>query len=160
MGVTTHKLGIEPSVYAFRLDQVGLARIFGRREAEIMEAIWRLNEATVQDVCKHLGDVNYKTISTVMNRLVEKGVLLCNRQERTFIYQPATGREAFLSDIFRRLAYGLLDDFGKSALDQIVETASEIDPALLDELERLIRQKRIEVEQSPGAQPLTEYLPE
>lgn len=145
MGVTTHKLGIEPSIYAFRLDQVGLARIFGRREAEIMEAMWRLKEATVQEVCNHLGDVNYKTISTVMNRLVEKGVLLCNRQERAFVYQPATGREAFLSDIFHRLVYGLLDDFGKSALDQIVETAGEVDPTLLDELEQLIRQKRIEV---------------
>lgn len=145
MGVTTHKLGIEPSVCAFRLDQVGLARIFGRREAEIMEMIWRLNEATVQDICNHLGDVNYKTISTVMNRLVDKGVLLCNRQERAFVYEPATGREAFLSDIFHRLVHGLLDDFGKSALDQIVETAGEVDPTLLDELERLIRQKRIEV---------------
>lgn len=159
MGVT-RRIDLEPSVYTFRLDQVGLARIFGRREAEIMEAMWRLNKATVQEVCKHLGDVNYKTISTVMNRLVEKGVLLCNRQERAFVYEPATGRKAFLSDIFRRLTYGLLDDFGKSALDQIVETASEVDPALLDELERLIRQKRIKVGQSPGAQPLTEYLPE
>lgn len=155
MGMTTHKIGLEPSVYAFRLDRVGLARIFGRREAEIMEAMWWLSEATVQDVCKHLGNVNYKTISTVMNRLVEKGVLHCNRQQRAFVYQPAADREVFLSDIFHRLAYGLLDDFGKSALDQIVETAGEVDPTLLDELERLIQQKRIEVAQSTGAQHLT-----
>jgi predicted transcriptional regulator len=139
---TTRSIGREQPVSAFRLDQVGLARIFGRREAQIMDTMWRLNEATVQEVCDCLGDVNYKTILTVMNRLVQKGILVCNRQERAFVYQPVTERNTFLSHVFHKLAYGLLDDFGESALEQIVETAGEVDPALLDELERLIRQKR------------------
>jgi predicted transcriptional regulator len=147
---STRSLEKQQPVYAFRLDQVGLARFFGRREAQIVEAVWQLKEAAVQDVCDWLGDVNYKTILTVMTRLARKGVLVCNRQGRAFVYQPVADRETFLSEVFHRLAYGLLDDFGNLALDQIVETASEVDLALLDELERLIRQKRLGVTQSRG----------
>ncbi len=113
-----------------------------------MDTMWQLNKATVQDVCNCLGDVNYKTILTVINRLTQKGVLTCDRQAKAFVYQPTTSRDVFLSEVLRRLTCALLDDFGESALEQIIETTSEIDPALLDELERLIRQKRIEITRS------------
>ena len=136
----------QPSpVHSFRLDQAGLARLFGELEAQIMDAVWQLEEATVQEVCDSLGEVNYKTIMTVMNRLVRKGALTRRRRGRAFVYRPAAGREAFLSNVFRAVAQGLLGDFGELALAQIVETASEVDPALLDELEQMIQEKRAEV---------------
>jgi predicted transcriptional regulator len=133
-------------VHSFRLDQAGLARLFGELEAQIMEAIWHLEVASVQDMCDHLGEVNYKTIMTVMNRLVQKGVLTRRRQGRAFVYRPAADRDTFLSRVFRSVAHGLLGDFGELALAQIVETAGEVDPALLDELEQMIQQKRAEAQ--------------
>ncbi len=131
-------------VHSFRLDQAGLARLFGELEAQIMDAVWHLEDATVQDVCNHLGDVNYKTIMTVMNRLVQKGALTRRRRGRAFVYRPCADRDAFLAGVFRNVAQGLLGDFGELALAQIVETASEVDPALLDELEQMIQKKREE----------------
>jgi len=128
----------------FRLDHDGLARLFGELEAQIMNAVWQLENATVQEVCDHLGDVNYKTIMTVMNRLVQKGTLIRHRRGRAFVYRPAADRDTFLSGICRCVAHGLLEDFGELALAAIVETANEIDPTLLDELEALIQKKRAE----------------
>jgi predicted transcriptional regulator len=131
-------------VHSFRLDQAGLARLFGELEAQIMDAVWHLEGGTVQDVCDYLGDVNYKTIMTVMNRLVQKGALIRHRRGRAFVYRPIAERDDFLSGVFRSVAQGLVGDFGELALAQIVETAGEVDPDLLDELEQMIQQKRAE----------------
>ncbi len=131
-------------VHSFRLDQAGLARLFGELEAQIMDAVWHLEEASVQDVCDYLGDVNYKTIMTVMNRLVQKGILTRRQRGRAFVYRPIAERDVFLAEVFRSVAQGLVGDFGELALAQIVETAGEVDPTLLDELEQMIQQKRAE----------------
>ena len=137
-------------VSCFRLDEPGLGRFFGQRQAQIMAVMWLLGEATVQDVCDQLGDVNYKTILTVMNRLTQKGILSCYPRGRAYRYYPTVDRETFLAQILHKLAHGLLEDFGEAALEQIVETAHEIDPALLDRLAHMIRQKRRSESQNGG----------
>ena len=134
-------------VQSFRLDQAGLARLFGELEAQIMDAMWHLEDASVQEVCDYMGDVNYKTIMTVLNRLVRKGVLTRRLRGRAFVYRPIADRDTFLSTVFRSVAQGLVGDFGELALAQIVDTAGEVDPALLDELEHMIQRKRREATQ-------------
>ena len=63
-------------IQSYRLNQHGLARLFGELEAKVMNAVWSLEEPTVHDVVKRLGKkANYKTVMTVMNRLVDKGFL-------------------------------------------------------------------------------------
>ena len=62
--------------------------MFGELEAKVMDAVWSLDEPTVQTVCDFLGPGhNYKTVMTVLNRLVEKGALTRQRQSRAFIYR-------------------------------------------------------------------------
>ena len=81
-------------VQAVKLDESGLVRLFGELEARIMEAVWALEEATVHDICHHLGEnCNYKTVMTVTNRLVDKGALERRRQGRAFLYTPIAPRE-------------------------------------------------------------------
>ena len=129
-------------VQTFKLDQRGLARIFGELEAQIMDAIWELREATVQDVCNYLGgDCHYKTVMTVMNRLVDKEVLARRRVSRAFLYSAHEGREEFLKHVSRDVAEGLLRDFGELAIAQFVNAVDAVDPERLAELERLVRQK-------------------
>jgi predicted transcriptional regulator len=129
-------------VQSFKLDQRGLARVFGELEARIMDAVWRLNEPTVQDVCDHLGgDYNYKTVMTVMNRLVQKRVLRRRLLNRAYLYSPSEGREDFLKRVSLDVAEGLLRDFGDLAIAQFVNAVDAIDPARLAELERLVHEK-------------------
>ena len=125
-------------IQSFKLDQRGLARVFGELEARIMEAVWELGPATVQEVCDHLGpDQNYKTVMTVMNRLVEKNALLRHRDARAFIYEAADSRDAFVQDVSRHVVEGLLQDFGPAAIAQFL-AAMDTSPESLDALRKLI----------------------
>lgn len=130
-------------VQAFRLDQQGMARVFGELEARIMEAVWELEDPTVQAVCDHLGPGHhYKTVMTVLNRLVGKDVLSRRRRSRAYIYRPRQSREAFLCRVSRAIMGGLVQDFGSLAVAEFVETLDEIDPEQLAELERLVQERR------------------
>ena len=131
-------------IQAFKLDEQGLTHIFGELEAKLVQAVWNLEQATVQEIINHLGgDLNYKTTMTVLNRLVDKRVLERHKSGRAFIYTATTSRQDLLASVFDRMVRGMLgDDFRQIALAQMVETAEAIDPSILDELDRLIRQKQ------------------
>jgi predicted transcriptional regulator len=130
-------------VHSFRLHETGLARVFGELEARVMESVWELEAPTVQQVCQHLGpDHNYKTVMTVLNRLVDKGALTRQRRSRAYIYQARLSREAFLCRVSKAVMGGLVRDFGTLAVAQFVETLDEIDPEQLAELERLVQERR------------------
>ncbi len=131
-------------IHRFDLDSRGLARVLGELEARIMEAVWRLGEPTITEIVALLEPApHYKTVLTVANRLVQKGLL--ERQpasERAFAYRATEARAAFLRRISASVASGLVSDFGHDALAQFVRAAEEIDPAYLDELQRLVRQHK------------------
>jgi predicted transcriptional regulator len=140
-----------PSVHSFKLDQRGLARVFGELEAQIMETVWELGEPTVQDVCDRLGeDYNYKTVMTVMNRLVDKRILNRRRESRAFCYSARESRDEFLGRVSRHVVEGLLQDFGGLAIAQFVDAVDAVDPSQLAELERLIQARTGRDERTEG----------
>jgi predicted transcriptional regulator len=126
-------------VHAVKLDERGLARLFGGLEAEIMEAVWLLDEATVHDLCHQFGgDCNYKTIMTVANRLVSKGALDRRRCGRAYVYTPAVPRDEFLTDVSRETVAGLLKDFGAPAIRGFLDALTELTPEQAETLRRRI----------------------
>lgn len=127
-------------LHAFRLDQQGLARLFGELEAKIMNAIWSLEEPTVQDVVNRLGKkkFNYKTVMTVMNRLTEKGFLERRKVSRAFVYIPRLKHDELVERLSRQVFDGLISDFGPMVLTQFVDVVAETDRAHLEELAALI----------------------
>ena len=131
-------------VHRFSLDGRGLTRVLGELEARIMEAVWQQGAPTGNELCEALGpDAHYKTVLTVANRLVEKGLLTREPAKgRAFRYRAAESRTAFLDRVAGRVASGLVGDFGRPALARLVEAAAEVDPAYLDELERLVRERK------------------
>ncbi|MGH2618937.1 MAG: BlaI/MecI/CopY family transcriptional regulator, partial [Thermomicrobiales bacterium] len=85
----------------------------------------------------------YKTVMTVTNRLVEKGLLVRERTtHRAFAYRATVDRDTFLSQVAASVANGLVGEFGQQALAHLVNAAERIDPAYLDELERLVRERK------------------
>ncbi len=127
---------------AFRLNQHGLARLFGELEAKIMSVIWALEEPTVQDVVDRLGRrANYKTVMTVMNRLVEKGILERRKVSRAFVYIPRFTQAELMSRLSRQVIDGLMTDFGPTVLAQFVDVVAETDQARLIELAALVDTK-------------------
>lgn len=137
-------------VHSFKLDEHGLAHIFGELEARLVEAVWDLKEASVQDVIDRLGgELNYKTAMTVLNRLVEKGVLQRRKSGRAFLYSATTSKTELLSGVFDRMLRGMLaGDFRQIALAQMIETAEAVDPRILENLSRLIQERQESAQES------------
>lgn len=128
----------------FNLDGRGLTRVLGGLEARIMEAVWQRGALTGNELCAALGPgAHYKTVLTVANRLVGKGLLTREpAQGRAFRYRAAESREAFLDRVAGSVASGLVGDFGRPALARLVQAAEAVDPTYLDELERLVRERK------------------
>ncbi|MEW5987557.1 MAG: BlaI/MecI/CopY family transcriptional regulator [Chloroflexota bacterium] len=135
--------------HAFRLNQHGLARLFGELEVRIMDIVWDLGQATVQDVVDNLGqDAHYKTTMTVMNRLVNKGFLERRKVSRAFVYVPQTNRTELVEQLSRQVLDGLIADFGPAVLAHFVDALASADKEQLAELAALVENKLAAEEES------------
>lgn len=114
----------------------------GDLQSEVMSAVWRLGEATVDDVRAEQRSGRhsaYNTVQTVLNRLVERGLLSRDRRGRAFVYRPRLKESEYLArSIGERLA-GASPDARRAALVNLVD---ELAPGELDELARRANQIR------------------
>ncbi len=65
----------------------------GPLETEILQLVWELKSATVKDIHDKIlsnpdRELAYASVTTVLNRLTQKGWLKCDKQERSFIWHP------------------------------------------------------------------------
>ena len=92
--------------------------------------------------------IAYTTLMTTLDRLYKKQLLDRRKDGRAFLYSPAVSREEFEHGIREDVIDGLLGHGAEGVqpvLACIVDTVSERDRELLDELERLIREKKREL---------------
>src|SRR4051794_6195418 len=89
-------------------------------EAEVMEEMWRREEATVRDVLEALNrgrkERAYTTVMTIMRRLDEKGLLRRKRTGKTDVYRPRLSREDYVEQRARAEVGALVDEYGDLAL--------------------------------------------
>jgi predicted transcriptional regulator len=128
----------------FRRKSAGLASVFGTLELRVLEALWtRGAEASVRDVLDAFPNAAYTTVMTTLERLHRKGVLERRKDGRAFLYWPVSSRDEMETGLVTRALGPLLR--GGSAqpiLSCLVDEVSRHDERLLDELERLVREKR------------------
>lgn len=134
----------------FRRPREVASLALGRLERQVLEETWGRGEISVRDVFVSFDKrVAYTTLMTTLDRLYKKGLLARRKEGRAFLYSPAVSRDELESGIREDLIDGLL---GRGAhgvepvLACIVDTAGEHDRELLDELDRLIREKRRELD--------------
>jgi predicted transcriptional regulator len=141
--------GAGSAIRAFQLGGAGLRRILGALQADLIQSLWQITPgaedapdgwATLGAVCRSLGPTyHYKTVQTVMNRMVEKGLLTRRKRGRAHEYRPLMTRDELVADVTREVVDGLIDNFGNVAIAQLVRTIQTISPAhrslLLDVIE-------------------------
>ncbi len=118
----------------------------GELERRAMEAVWQKQELSVRDLFEELQKRwAYTTLMTTLDRLHKKGILNRRKEGRAFLYSPRISRKQLEQGIASDLIDSLLArNAGEAAplLSCFVEVVSEKDRSLLDELERLVREKR------------------
>jgi predicted transcriptional regulator len=117
----------------------------GDLQARIMAIVWRLGEATVEDVRDRQPQEQrpaYTTVQTVMNRLAERGLLTRTRTGRAFVYRAAFAEPEYLA---RAIEDRLADTSRETRRAALISLVEGLDPDDLAELARhanKIRRKR------------------
>lgn len=126
----------------FNVYERGLNRFFGPLEARIMNVLWTSSEIAIKDVQARLERdqaINFNTVMTVMNRLVEKGVLTKRTVGRTSLYRPLLSKEHFMENQSKELTHELIEEFGPLVVNHMIEALEEADQELLEQLEQKIK---------------------
>ncbi|MEW9797788.1 BlaI/MecI/CopY family transcriptional regulator [Alteromonas sp. CYL-A6] len=67
-------------------------------EFEVLDVLWDDYPATSAEIVKRLKqhkDWHEKTVKTLLGRLVKKGVLAYDKQQRQYLYHPLIAREEY-----------------------------------------------------------------
>src|SRR4051794_7997833 len=140
-------------LWGFRAPEDGPPGL-GSLERPVLEAVWRLRRARVRDVRTALGRaIAYTTVMTVLDRLYKKGVLERAREGRAYVYSAAASPDQLQSSMALGLLRRILGG-GRAAaapvLSSLVDTVGDRDHQLLDELDRLVREKRRQLKRREG----------
>ncbi len=132
--------------WGFKSSHEMLENRLGALEREVMAVAWEHSEISVRDVCARLSAaVAYTTVMTTMDRLFKKRLLSRRKVGRAFVYRAAATRDELEGAVATELVHSLLRRPGGEPLpilSSLVDAVSDRDRALLDDLERLIREKR------------------
>jgi len=131
--------------WGFKSSREILENSLGALEREVMDIAWREDEINVRAACEQLtAPVAYTTVMTTMDRLFKKGLLARRKVGRAFLYRATVSQQELEGVVASELVTSLLERDGKALplLSSLVDAVSDRDRALLDELERLVREKR------------------
>lgn len=133
-------------MHGFKRPREAVKSALGKLEREVMEAIWRRGETSVREIHAAFDErAAYTTLMTTLDRLHKKGLLERRKEGRAFLYAPRISREEFTRSVARDVIDGLLGQTNgetKPVLACIVDAVGERDGEMLDELERLLKEKR------------------
>jgi predicted transcriptional regulator len=136
--------------WGFKSSQQMFENSLGSLEREVLSLVWERGETSVRDACDRFGpSVAYTTVMTTMDRLYKKGLLGRRKVGRAFVYHATATRHELEGALAVELVQSLLRrnvNEPLPILSSLVDAVSERDRALLDDLERLIREKRRAVE--------------
>ncbi|MFP5245977.1 MAG: BlaI/MecI/CopY family transcriptional regulator [Thermoanaerobaculia bacterium] len=109
-------------------------------ELEIMDVLWRLEEASVREVCDALSEKKrpaYTTVQTIVQRLEQKGAVRRTRKiGHALMFEPAVTKRS----AYRRVLDELLELFGGSA-QPVVAQLLESRKLTLEDLKALEAQE-------------------
>jgi predicted transcriptional regulator len=130
-----------------------LRAALGHLERIVMDTVWRGGDFSVRHVQGQLPrTVAYTTVMTTLDRLFKKGLVLRRREGRAFVYRAALERHELEAAMTTGLLNELLSNSSSAArpfLSNLVDVVADSDRELLDELERLVRDKRERINREP-----------
>ena len=126
----------------------------GPLEQEILNIIWQRHGATAKQIHQQIlsdpdRELSYPSVTTVLQRLTQKGWLSCDKSDRAFVWKPLISQQqAKLLKSHERLNQFL----AVTNPDMVAAFADDLDSGSLDQLEAIaqriqaIRQARTQGE--------------
>jgi predicted transcriptional regulator len=114
----------------------------GDLQLRILRVLWDRGEASVADVLAALdGKHAYTTIATMLRKMEDRGLVRHREAGRKFIYAAAVTSDDVSQGLADRFIDRLYAGSLAGAVSHLLETR-DVDPAELDELERLVQEHR------------------
>jgi len=116
----------------------------GPLETEILNIVWDLGCATVKQVHENIladpdRELAYTSVTTVLRRLSQKGWLVCDANERAFIWRPLISRQE--AKILR--AHQQLNQFlAVGNPDVVAAFADSLDSTSIEQIEEIAQKLR------------------
>jgi len=95
----------------------------GELQTQIMAAIWRLDEGTVEQVRQALPSHHqgaYNTVQTVLKRLAERGLLTRRREGHVVVYAPSLTEAEYPSRSMAHTLRGASSEARQVAIAQLI----------------------------------------
>jgi predicted transcriptional regulator len=136
--------------WGFKSSREILEKSLGTLERDVMSICWQRAEVSVREVCTLLdAPIAYTTVMTTMDRLFKKGLLSRKKAGRAFVYTPTATHDEIRGAVATELVNSLFHRDGSEPLpilSSLVDAVSDRDRGLLDELERLVKAKRRQID--------------
>ena len=133
-----------------RLSASGLAKILGDLETRIMHAVWEIGQPAparaVHERVARVHPVALLTVITVLNKLVEKGLLVREKRDDLLHYEAGWSEDDFTAHALRHMLAGVLTFGSHSVSASFVDVLADQEPEQLGELHRLIEERLREQE--------------
>jgi len=113
----------------------------GRRERQIVEALYKLESASVQEVLDELPDPpSYSAVRAMLGKLEAKGYVDHDQEGPRYVYRPVVPAERARRSALKHL----VDTFFDGSAEQAVLALAQLSDARIsaDALRRLQRQAR------------------
>ncbi|HEV3115216.1 MAG TPA: BlaI/MecI/CopY family transcriptional regulator [Candidatus Binataceae bacterium] len=117
----------------------------GELEYAVLYSVCELRSASARDIYVQVGQppgLAYTTIAKVLDRLRVKGLVERRRRGKLFVYRPRISRQVIEFARARVSLSKLLGSTPREAVATLVEAMESLDPALLEELERIVAARR------------------
>ena len=119
-----------------------------RRERQIMDILYRMEQATAAEVQKHLPDPpSYSAVRAMLRVLEEKGHLKHTRQGPRYVFSPTIPRDKATKSALKHLLNTFFDGSMEQAVAALLSMSQKnLSEEELQRLSRLINQARKEGE--------------
>jgi predicted transcriptional regulator len=125
-----------------------LARAYTPLEARVLEVLWASGTAqTVADVRRSFASLPYTTVMTALERLFSRGAVSRHKEGRAFVYVPKNSRETCLDILTRSRFMEVLPESAAEAravMSAFLDALIDRDSTLLDELDAILRDRRLQ----------------
>lgn len=117
--------------------------VLGPLGAAIMRVLWSAGEAPLGTVVERLSHGGrrpaYTTVTTILSRLRERGLVERSRRGRAAIYRAVVSEAQLVETTTEQAVEQVIARFGDAALRQFAVRLGDIDPGLRRELMELAR---------------------
>ena len=115
-----------------------------RRERQLMDVLYRLEQASAKQVMNNLDDApSYSSVRTLLGKLVEKGHIAHKREGSKYVYYPLIARTEASRSALSNLVKTFFADSPYLAVNSLLDmSVNSMTKQELDDLDRLIKQKK------------------